>query len=318
MMALYVLQTSLPLALILWLAMIPPHNRAGFWLLTLAAALMTLAAARLGIWVMPPWWVPYLMGLLLAGVIILHLVRSPPRPWLPEGVAGWLALILVSGAAGFAGMQGFAALQASRMPEGPSVDLAWPLGPGRYLVVNGGASAVINAHAALLDPALELHAGFGGSSYGVDLIAVDPWGLRAKGIMPADPARYLIFGVPVLSPCDGQVILAEDGHPDMPIPAMDTGHPAGNHALLRCNGIDILLGHFRKGSLRVARGESLTAGQEIAQVGNSGESSEPHLHIHAQRPSTNEAPFGGAPLPMRFDGRFLIRGDLVDKSAPKP
>ena len=315
MMLVYVLQTALPLILILWLAVLPPKSRAGFWMLVLASALMTLAAARMGIWVFPPWWMPYLLAFVLVAAVVWRLISTPQRPLLPSGAFGWLALVILAGIAGTAGLQSGAAMMASRTPEGPLIDLAWPLGPGFYLVVNGGASASINAHAALLDPAQSLHAGFGGSGYGVDLIAVNGWGLRASGIMPADPARYLIFGTPVLAPCKGRVVLAEGGRPDMPVPQVDEGLPAGNHVLMRCGAHDILLAHFRQGSLRVEAGDDLAIGQQIAEVGNSGESSEPHLHIHAQMPGTPDAPFGGEPVPMRLEARFLVRGDLVQTGA---
>lgn len=133
--------------------------------------------------------------------------------------------------------------------------------------------------------------------------------------MPADPARYLIFGTPVLAPCAGQVILAVGDRDDMRVPEVDEGHPAGNHVLLRCDGIDILLAHFRQGSLQVTVGDASLVGEQIAEVGNSGESSEPHLHIHAQMPGTEDAPFGGVPVTMRLEGRFLARGDLVQVGA---
>ncbi len=318
MMLVYVLQTAIPLFLTLWLAILPPRNLAGFWMLALAAALMTLAAARMGIWVFPPWWVHYLLALLLVAAVVWRLISAPQRPPLPSGVLGWLALAIIAGIAGTAGLQSGAAIMASRMPNGPSIDLAWPLGLGTFLVVNGGASASINAHAALLDPVQPLYAGFGGSGYGVDLIAVNGWGLRASGIMPEDPSGYLIFGTPVLAPCAGRVVLAEGGRPDMPVPQVDDGYPAGNHVLLRCSDHDILLAHFRQRTLQVAVGDSLAIGQQIAEVGNSGESSEPHLHIHAQLPGTPDAPFGGSPVPVRFDGRFLVRGDLVQEGARGP
>ena len=54
------------------------------------------------------------------------------------------------------------------------------------------------------------------------------------------------------------------------------------------------------------------AGAVIGLVGNSGNSHEPHLHVHAQRPAAaGEEPFSGDPLPMRFDGRYLVRNDRV-------
>jgi hypothetical protein len=318
MVTVYLLQTALPLLLILWFLLLPPRHLAGFWMLAFAAAAMTVAAAKLGIWAFPPWWVPHLLALVLAGVLTWRLIHPHQRPLWPAGFFGWLSLALLTGIAGFAAMQARTAWVAAAIPDGPSVDLAWPLGPGIYLVANGGASSSINAHAALLDPSLPLHADFRGSSYGVDLIAINRWGLRASGVMPADPARYAIFGTPVLAPCAGQVVRAVDGRPDMRVPKMDEGHPAGNHVLLRCKGFDILLGHFRRGSLRVKAGDNLTVGQPIAQVGNSGESSEPHLHIHAQKQGRPGAPFGAAPVAMHLDGRFLVRGDRVDMAGGEP
>lgn len=125
--------------------------------------------------------------------------------------------------------------------------------------------------------------------------------LRAGGIIPEDPADYLIFGTPVLAPCAGQVVLAEGGRPDMAVHQVDEGHPADNHVLLRCGERDILLAHFRQGSLQVAAEDDVARGQEIAEVGNSGESGEPHLHIHAQMP--------GSPMPCLAACRF--RCDLT-------
>ena len=84
---------------------------------------------------------------------------------------------------------------------------------------------------------------------------------------------------------------------------------AGNHVLVRCMQADVLLGHFKPGSLKVAVGQQVTVSQPIANVGNSGNTGEPHLHVHAQQAGTTEAPLSGNPLPVRFDGRFLVRND---------
>lgn len=197
------------------------------------------------------------------------------------------------------------------MPEGAFIALEWPLGPGTYLVANGGAEAAINAHATVLDQSIPAYVPYGGEGYAVDLVAVDRWGFRANGVLPAAPDSYVIFGTPVVAPCAGTVVMAEGKRPDMTVPLADAYHLAGNHIILRCGKIDILLAHFRQGSLRVAVGDSLAVGQQIAEVGNSGNTGEPHLHIHAQMPGPPDTPFAGVPVPMRFDGRFLVRGDLV-------
>ncbi|MBS9405419.1 hypothetical protein KG088_17565 [Halomonas sp. TRM85114] len=54
----------------------------------------------------------------------------------------------------------------------------------------------------------------------------------------------------------------------------------------------------------------LGVGGWLGEVGNSGASTEPHLHIHAQRPVPDGAPtISGDPLALRIEGRFLVRGD---------
>ncbi len=316
MIVIYVLQVLLPLALVLWMALLPPRNLAGFWLLSLAGALLVLMVALQGVWVFPPWWVPYLLGLLLVAAVAWHLIRAPARRVLPTRIVGYLPVAVLVATAGYSGTQSWKSISARQTPEGQVIDLGWPLGPGIYLVANGGASPSINAHAALIDPPHPLHAGFGGSGYGVDLIAVNRWGIRTAGIQPSEPSAYAIFGTSVLAPCAGEVAMTIDDRPDMPVPMVDVGYPAGNQVLLRCDGIDILLGHFRQGGLRVATGDSVAVGQQIGLVGNSGETGEPHLHIHAQRPGTPERPFSGAPVPIRFQGRFLVRNDIVDMTVP--
>lgn len=130
--------------------------------------------------------------------------------------------------------------------------------------------------------------------------------------MPQDPRRYRIFGAPVLAPCAGDVIFAVDGLPDMQVPELDEKHLAGNHVILRCSGVDIVLGHFRQGSVHVALNQRLAIGALIAEVGHSGATNEPHFHIHAQTPGAPEAPFSGAPIPMRINSRFRVRNDRVE------
>lgn len=318
MIVIYVLQVLLPLALVFWMAFLPPRNLAGFWLLSLAGALLILMVTLQGVWVFPPWWVPYLLGLLLVAAVAWHLIRAPARPVLPTRIVGYLPVAVLVATAGYSGTQSWKSISARQTPEGQVIDLGWPLGPGIYLVANGGASPSINAHAALIDPSHPLHAEFGGSGYGVDLIAVNRWGMRTSGIQRSEPSAYAIFGTPVLAPCAGEIAMAVDDRPDMTVPLVDEGNPAGNHVLLRCDGIDILLGHFRQGSVQVAIGDSVIMGQQIGEVGNSGETGEPHLHIHAQLPGSPEQPFSGAPVPIRFLGRFLVRNDIVDMTLPPP
>ena len=316
MLILTLLQALLPLALIGWLALAPPRSMLGFWVHAVAIGLSLVALGLAGIWTFPPWWTLWLLYGLLAFAMVSGFLRRRQVTKLPSGVIGWVTV------AGFGALSIYAANilrsagAASVIPDGPVIDLASPLGPGTYLIANGGAGPSINAHAAFLNRSSSSHRRYWGTGRGVDIVALDRWGLHASGPLPADPAAYVIFGRPVVAPCAGEIVVAVDGLPDMSVPKVDRAHLAGNHVMIRCHGVHILLGHFRRGSVRVRVGDRLSAGAPIAQVGNSGNTSEPHLHVHAQRPGTVSAPFSGAPLPIRVAGRYLVRNDRFVVSAP--
>jgi len=102
--------------------------------------------------------------------------------------------------------------------------------------------------------------------------------------------------------------------PDFDVPNEDTVNRMGNHLILRCGNAEIVLAHMRQGSIPLSPGDAVALGDRLGEVGNSGASTEPHLHIHAQRPAPERAPpISGAPLALRIDGWFLVRGNLLDR-----
>ena len=181
-------------------------------------------------------------------------------------------------------------LTARQPPSLSNVDLIFPLVGSTFLVLNGGNDVRINSHQKTMytsDPKL---LAWRGNGYGVDLVAIDRWGMRAHGVQPADPSLYRIFGMPVLAPCSGVVVKAIDGLPDMTVPQYDRANMAGNHVVLACGGVHVVMAHFRKGSVLAHARDAVQAGQKLAEVGNSGGTDEPHLHIHAQRPGRRDLP----------------------------
>jgi len=112
----------------------------------------------------------------------------------------------------------------------------------------------------------------------------------ARGLRPADPTAYAIFGRSLHAPCDGRVIAAHGTAPDLEVPQQDMVNRLGNHVILDCDGVWIVLAHLRQGSVAVAPGDAVRTGARLGAIGNSGASSEPHLHIHAQRPAAEGAP----------------------------
>lgn len=78
---------------------------------------------------------------------------------------------------------------------------------------------------------------------------------------------------------------------------------AGNHIYLRLDetGTFLILAHLKKGSIHVREGQHVNEGEFLAQVGNSGSSSEPHLHIHHQRQDPSKVSmFLAEGLPLYF------------------
>ncbi|MCX7743036.1 MAG: M23 family metallopeptidase [Flavobacteriales bacterium] len=59
--------------------------------------------------------------------------------------------------------------------------------------------------------------------------------------------------------------------------------------------------------------DSVKRGQPVARVGNSGHTSEPHLHIHAISGTDTSKIMNGNGIPICFDNKFLIRNDRIKK-----
>lgn len=307
------LQLLFPLALIAWLGLAPATSRARFRVQAAGTGLALLALALVAPWLILPWWLPWLYLLVSGALAILRVARgrdASQRAW-PAGLRGWLAVIAFA-ALGLAGaFLSWLALEGREPPPVEVVDIGPPLGPGLYLVASGGSREIVNGHMLTLDPAVERFGRYRGQSYGVDVVEIDRLGRRADGLRPVEPGRYFIFGNPVFAPCTGTVVASRNDRPDQPVPVRDREVLEGNHVLLRCGEFDLLLAHFRRGSVTVEIGDAVRAGDTLGAVGNSGQTDEPHLHISAQLPGTPQAPLSGDPLALTIDGRFLVRNDRL-------
>lgn len=131
---------------------------------------------------------------------------------------------------------------------------------------------------------------------------------------------YGCYGIPVLAPAAGRVAAARDGEPDATPGELsnNTKAPTGNFVALELStGTYLVLAHLKPGSLRVRPGDSVTEGQELGQCGNSGNTSEPHLHLHHQRQNPDKVPPGFAEgLPLYFrdhDGAPMPEGGIEER-----
>lgn len=94
---------------------------------------------------------------------------------------------------------------------------------------------------------------------------------------------YRAYGARIFAPCDGVVVSAIDGMPGQPVGRIRYGPASGNHLSIDTGSELVHLAHFRPGTVTVAVGDRVAAGQLLGEVGNSGNSTEPHLHLHAER-----------------------------------
>jgi len=190
------------------------------------------------------------------------------------------------------------------------VTLALPF-TGRWKVQNSPAHRVPSHGVDVL-----------GQRYAIDFVAVDDRGRTAatrdwRTVLATEPPeRYIGFGAPILAPCAGTVVAVHDGEPDHAghrsqlalLPYMlgqatrlrqGVSAVAGNHVVLGLGGGHfVALAHLRAASIRVRIGDEVDAGELIAECGNSGNSTEPHLHLQVMD-SADLSVSRGIPLVFR-------------------
>lgn len=171
---------------------------------------------------------------------------------------------------------------------------------GAWNVAWGGRTIEQNQHAAVVDQrfAYDFYVIEGGTTH------------RGEGRRNED---YFAYGRSVLAPAAGRVVVAVDGVPENVPGEMDAAHLAGNHVIVdHGNGEFSLLAHLVPGSLTVKPGDQVRAGQKLGRCGNSGHSSEPHLHYHLQ---TTARLSDGEGLPAPFVD-YLADGGRVERGEP--
>lgn len=203
------------------------------------------------------------------------------------------------------------------------IPLAVP-GPGRWLAQNSPASR-IPSHGTrryALEQSIDL------TPVGEDDRSAR-YGLRAF-LRPEPPEEFVGFGREIRAPVAGSIRLAHDGEQDH---AAHRGLPsvaymltqgrraadgwvglAGNHLVIEADasvagaGVFVALCHLQRGSLAVAVGQQVRMGQFLARCGNSGNSTEPHLHLQvmdAADPAIAQA------LPFTFPGGVPRNGAVI-------
>ncbi|MEG9550504.1 M23 family metallopeptidase [Streptomyces baarnensis] len=224
---------------------------------------------------------------------------------------------------------------APRGEPRPPVEVGPPV-TGRWTALNSPADKV---------PSHGTHVY--GQTYAIDIVA-DPE--AGEGEPPARPAfRWLwplfrrnrafpAFGAPLLAVADATVVRASDGRRDhlsrTSLPALlylmliegnvrsivGVHRIIGNHVVLDLgDSTYAVYAHLQRGSLRVGPGDRVRAGQRLGRVGNSGNTTEPHLHFHLMDgpdpDSARGVPFTWRGVGVPANGETFTVGE---QAAPAP
>lgn len=156
------------------------------------------------------------------------------------------------------------------VPEKNQTPLGLPF-RGRWLVIWGGDTAELNHHHDSRS-----------QRFAFDLVGVGDDGKTHRGGGGRNE-DYYAFGRELLAPADGVVTEVIDGVRDNTPGSMNPLSALGNAVFVRHGTHEVsVLAHLQQGSSRVKVGQKVRKGQVIGRCGNSGNSSEPHLHYHLQ------------------------------------
>jgi len=280
-------------------------------LIPLAVMLLTLAGLLIpflmgGLQRIMAWYLlqifPPVLGLISIVAIIIYFLRKRKQSKLLTVTAVIALFSLAPAVLMFVPVAYPASLESTtpaatvRLPADGPLKVAW-----------GGDRIETNYHAAAPD-----------QRWAYDLL-VEPYLTGSS-----DLEDYGCYGVPVVAPASGVVSVAHDGEPDEAPGSVSNNidAPAGNYVAIQLEtGTYLLVAHLKRGSVAVEEGETVKEGQVIGQCGNSGNTSEPHIHIHHQRQDPFVFPINfaeglplyfkdhdGAPMPV---GGVQIDGDTV-------
>ena len=178
-----------------------------------------------------------------------------------------------------------------RLPLDEPLTVAW-----------GGSTSEVNYHVFLPD-----------QRWAYDLVVTrDGRTFRTDGVALDD---YHAYGLSVYAPAPGVVFASHDGEAEVEIGATRWGLAGlGNHVGIEVAPREYLfIGHLQPGSVAVSTGDRVIAGQLLGYVGNSGNSSEPHVHLHLQ---DSKHPYFGEGIPFHFHG-YRHEGRLVARGMPE-
>ena len=186
------------------------------------------------------------------------------------------------------------------------VVLGPPLGGKGYVAADGCCDSIRHIRALLsLDGKFHL-----AQRFAIDWEQIDENNTIVVGDTKV-PANYHIYGKPILAVADGTVVGTRDDLQDQVPGALPANLPIdeadGNFVVLDIrSGLFVNYAHMRPGSVTVKLGDKVRRGDQIGEVGNTGNSQAPHLHLHVM---DGASPLASDGLPYVFDSFTITAVD---------
>ncbi len=157
---------------------------------------------------------------------------------------------------------------------------------GEWLAGHAGATTLTNAHSK--------------NRYAIDCLKIGPDGRFFKEA-EEEVTDFYSYGEPVYAPADGRIAEVVDSLTSDVFGEPDRENPGGNYVIVDMgNGKYFYVAHLMKDRIPVAKGQVVQKGDILGYIGNSGNTSFPHLHIHVQNKPTADAE-GRITYPFRFN-----------------
>lgn len=287
----------------------PAWRKVGRWALLIILILSILGSwlifsqgglASLTVWYLAQLFLP-LLGFGALSIVIIHWLRARhlSLPMILTAIVAIISILPLFWLLGLwsitypVSIENAEPAATVRLPANEELTVAW-----------GGDSVKTNYHAATPD-----------QRWAYDLI-VAPYLSESENL-----EDYGCYGIKVLAPANGRIVIAHDGEKEQVPGKLQTSlNPYGNHVVIELpTETYLVIAHLKLDSVAVSAGDMVQEGETIGQCGNTGNTSEPHIHVHHQRQNPAEFPVNFAEgLPLYFrdhngpampQGGYLEEGD---------
>jgi Peptidase family M23 len=186
------------------------------------------------------------------------------------------------------------------------VVLGPPLRGKGYVAADGCCDSIRHVRALLaIDGRFHLS-----QRFAIDWEQIDDKNTLVTGDLKV-PANYHIYGKPILAVADGTVVGTRNDLKDQVPGALPANLPLdeadGNFVVLDIgSGLFVNYAHMRPGGVRVKLGQKVRRGDVIGEVGNTGNTLAPHMHLHVM---DNPNPLASNSLPYVFDNFTITAVD---------